>query len=144
MRKINDGITGKSRILSEIKTDDLPSLRFATDFYRKDVNLLIAKKKGIDFVTVNKIESLQQLSIHIINLAELAEGDELLRLYLRWKKTKKDLQKLWGFEWNEDYIDFWDFPKCECIKWWNERKYAIGRYRYSPKCPVHRTLKNRF
>jgi hypothetical protein len=28
MRKINDGITGKSRILSEIKTDDLPKLRF--------------------------------------------------------------------------------------------------------------------
>jgi hypothetical protein len=26
MRKINDGITGKSRILSEIKTDDLCSL----------------------------------------------------------------------------------------------------------------------
>ncbi|VVM18751.1 hypothetical protein BSPWISOXPB_4416 [uncultured Gammaproteobacteria bacterium] len=28
MRKINDGITGKSRILSEIKTDYLPKLSF--------------------------------------------------------------------------------------------------------------------
>ncbi|VVM20178.1 hypothetical protein BSPWISOXPB_4351 [uncultured Gammaproteobacteria bacterium] len=31
MRKINDGITGKSRILSEIKTDDLPKFRFTTN-----------------------------------------------------------------------------------------------------------------
>jgi hypothetical protein len=31
MRKINDGITGKSRILSEIKTDDLPKLIFAME-----------------------------------------------------------------------------------------------------------------
>lgn len=58
-------------------------------------------------------------------------------LYPLWYKNEKTLQKMWGFEDNETYIKFWQYPYCACPKMDNNDSYPSGHYYINGNCPIH-------
>ena len=61
---------------------------------------------------------------------------ELKDTYNKWFENEKNLQKLWGFPEDENYIRWWWVPKCTCPKLDNDDNYPIGYYTTSMYCPL--------
>lgn len=50
---------------------------------------------------------------------------------------EEDLQKLWGFPLDSNYVKFWNRPQCSCPQLDNEENYPHGYYTRSGNCPLH-------
>lgn len=59
------------------------------------------------------------------------------RLYLTWYELQLALQDLWGFDYDPNYIRWWNYPRCTCPKLDNEFAYPTGNYVHNEKCPIH-------
>lgn len=101
------------------------------------VNLKLAKERNISEENIKEIEKL-----HLIRKAlhEAMENDE--EKYLPYyddelDKIEMELQKLWGFPENSNYIKFWERPRCECPQLDNEDNYPSGYYIVNENCPLH-------
>jgi hypothetical protein len=56
-------------------------------------------------------------------------------------EIESDLQRIWGFDRNPNYIKFWNMPHCTCPRYDNEDNYPHGPYVYNLECIVHRPRK---
>ena len=54
-----------------------------------------------------------------------------------WEQMEFDLQKLWGFEEDNKFHRFWDFPKCSCPVMDNEDRIGVSERVYLSSCLVH-------
>ena len=74
------------------------------------------------------IESIMKLDVSVLTLKTC---------YQLWLENERSLQKLWGFEENDNYIKWWNVPKCGCPKLDNEDAYPTGYYTTSGNCLIH-------
>ena len=47
------------------------------------------------------------------------------------------LQEAWGFDRDEKYHKFWEFPNCQCPDMDNRDRYPSEYYVISGECPIH-------
>ena len=59
-------------------------------------------------------------------------------LYEEWMELERELQKLWGFEQDDNKIKFWNFPACSCPTMDNDDAYPTGYYTMSGGCMIHK------
>ena len=94
------------------------------------------KAKDLSDAETITINYLHQVRDYIQQAA--AEDVEIAStLYPLWLLNEQTLQKLWGFEQNDNYIKWWNYPHCACPKMDNDDAYPTGYYIYTFGCPIH-------
>lgn len=74
----------------------------------------------------------------IVELMEVVDDMEFLKLSdKKLDELEIELQKLWKFPKNKNYIAFWRRPKCNCPSMDNEDAYPTGYYYRSSNCILH-------
>ena len=58
-------------------------------------------------------------------------------LYPTWWELEIALQKIWGFDYDPNYIKTWYYPYCTCAKLDNDDSYPFGYYVVNGNCPIH-------
>ena len=105
------------------------------------INLALARKQGLDDITIYKINEIQQARDNIHEAMQKmgnAGNKHLLREIGKFlPEIELELQKLWGFEQSLNYYRFWEVPFCSCPKMDCEDAYPSGRYYVNFECPVH-------
>ena len=102
------------------------------------INMELAEKKGLSEETIERIEELHAERRAIFKTAENTTRVALLKkMHNMWMDLERELQVLWGFEQDDNYIKFWEFPKCTCAKLDNLEAYPHGYYTVSGDCPIH-------
>jgi len=97
----------------------------------------LAAKRNISIETIEKINNLHVLREKIY-YEMIREEEKRLPFYDdELNKIELELQELWGFEMNTDYIKFWERPRCECPKIDNDDAYPSGFYTINENCPLH-------
>ena len=105
------------------------------------INLALAEKQGCSSADIVQIERLHHLRDDIHNLIEIAiiHGNRSLTYMLGQSlfPIEAELQKLWKFEVNPAYYQFWGVKGCNCPKMDNRDSYPSGYYYKSSDCWLH-------
>ncbi len=108
------------------------------------INKELADKQGLSPSTRAEIERLHSSRAETFSLATRSKDLGVLkRAYDAWMKQERELQRLWGFEQNDNYIKFWEFPACSCPSMDNNDAYPTGFYTMSGGCVIHGDIVNK-
>lgn len=104
--------------------------------YALNHNLIIKNK-----VTEEKIEKIKKLHIQkleVFNLMENEDSREILKSYANVIETiEYELQSLWGFPKDKNMHDWFNVPKCKCLKKDNNDRKGTPIRIFAPFCPIH-------
>lgn len=107
------------------------------------INLALARKQGLDDITIYKINEIQQARNNIHEAMQKmgnAGNKHLLREIGKFlPEIELELQKLWGFEQNLNYYKFWEVPECTCSKLDSDDNFPYGPYYINDGCDIHGT-----
>lgn len=102
------------------------------------INTELAESRGISERDRELIEMLQASTLMTVGYARATKSKKRLKLiYEVWLEQHKELQRLWGFEQDSNYIKFWEFPKCDCPIMDNQERYPSGHYVMNSECIIH-------
>lgn len=103
-----------------------------------EINLSIAKRKGLTAIQIENIRTLHKESDRIIDYLSLAkdkESKEFIDKIKRWEDIQFVLQDIWGFPQVAIRHKSYFLPGCSCAKMDNEDWYPYQRS-YMLDCPV--------
>lgn len=104
------------------------------------VNRALLEKQNAE----DNLEAIKALHVDRYAVLEAMENtgdsDMLKVLGDRVFTLEAELQALWKFPQDPNYIKFWEVPKCICPTMDNEEAYPYGRYVKRMDCPVHGTV----
>ncbi len=98
---------------------------------------LIVQKELTD-TEVEAILALHKRRIDIEDLM-MASHDvgELGILNDQWLEVQYQLQEAWKFEFNPDFVRWFDVPRCSCAKLDNAEALGTPYHIYNQECPIH-------
>ena len=102
------------------------------------LNPVLISLQNLSEADVSLIKRLHMTRMEIECDMEDAPSEYILKgLYSLWWNVQHLLQDAWKFERNDNFIRFWDVPRCTCPKMDNEENYPLGYYVTNMSCEVH-------
>ena len=102
------------------------------------INEKLADRQGLSKQTRLEIALLHKGRADIFEASRKVESTEMQReLFSDWLDIERALQGLWGFEQDDNYIKFWEFPACSCPTMDNNDAYPYGYYSISGGGIIH-------
>ncbi len=101
-------------------------------------NQKMLAEMGVSEENEKEINELHEYRDGIFKAMEEEEDHWKLRdLYSLFIDNERRLQELWGFPLDDNYIKFWEVPKCSCPKMDNRDNYPYGYYVTVQSCILH-------
>lgn len=101
------------------------------------INEQLLKVQGVE----ERLEDIKKLHVERLELFDImkttVDPSELKTLNNTFMEIEGDLQALWNFPPNKNYIRFWQVPQCSCPKMDNEEAYPTGYYIKHMDCLIH-------
>lgn len=98
----------------------------------------LAIERGLSTEQIYRINKLHARRSLIFEEMRKIDDAKSLRLYdNELNILENNLQILWGFLPNQNFIRFWERPKCRCPKIDNEDNYGVGYFTIAGDCPLH-------
>lgn len=115
-----------------------PSLTVTYKNKSTHLNPVLISLQNLSEADVSLIKRLHMTRMEIECDMENAPSEYILKgLYSLWLNVQHLLQDAWKFERNDNFIRFWDVPRCTCPRLDNCDAYPSGYYVTNTGCPVH-------
>lgn len=101
------------------------------------LNPRLVAQKNLSEEEVEHIKRLHVVRLEIEDHMREAPEVDLKALYADWHDNQQYLQEAWKFPKNDNFIRFWEVPRCTCPKMDNEERCGVGHFIVSCNCPVH-------
>lgn len=102
------------------------------------LNARLIQRQGLTEPEVDYIKHLHMLRMEIEEYMRTAPTAYILKGFNEcWMDIQRMLQDAWKFDQNDNFIRFWEVPRCSCPKMDNSDNFPLGYYITNQDCEVH-------